>query len=50
MQSDMVRSTRGCNCTEGELSEALVVEMSGFCEASAMLVVDFVCEYSYYGV
>lgn len=36
MQSDIVRSTSGCNCTEGEPSDARVVEMSGFCEAPTM--------------
>lgn len=37
IQSDIVRSTSGWRCTVGELSDARVADMSGFCEASAMI-------------
>jgi hypothetical protein len=39
MQSDIVRSTNGCSCTAGLVSEARAVERRGFGEASAMITV-----------
>lgn len=39
MMSVMVRSTSGCSCTVGLVSDARVLDTSGFCEPAAMTTV-----------